>query len=84
MESISEKEKSEFWKLFGLKIRIDYPFQHMDRQKSNLHIRHTIATEICTPFRVRIIQYGSTIKLLPHYYRFDSDMQIKDGSIPSQ
>ena len=23
----------------------------MDRQESNLHIRHTIATEICTPFR---------------------------------
>ena len=36
----------------------------MDRQELNLHIRHTIATEICTPFRVRIIQYGSTIKLL--------------------
>ena len=27
MESISEKDKPEFWKLFGLKIRIDYPFQ---------------------------------------------------------
>jgi hypothetical protein len=23
-------------------------------------------------------------KAIPHYYRFDSDMQIKDGSIPSQ